>query len=129
MDRIKSAMFIFSFFCTPYFVCAQKDSSDLKKDKIFYFIDADCDNCSVAGNKDSKIWVVTNSTYSGNMDDHEALLKKFKNILVDKYKADSVLVKRVVFRFQDSEEQLEESYAAKETKMKGKGYTLIKIEF
>ena len=129
-DEVIRAITFISFFClVPHFLVAQKDSVDLREHKIFYFIDADCENCSVSDYKDSKIWIATNPIQSADMNDHEALLKKFRDILIDKYKADSALVSHAVFRYQDSEKQASESYELKESKMKGRGYVVIKIEF
>jgi hypothetical protein len=127
---MRSLIFICSFlFCISPCLFAQKDTAETNNEKVYYFIDADCENCSVTNHINSKIWVVTNGTYTANVDDHEMLLKKFKNALADKYKADSALIGRAVFRFQNTEKEISESYVVKEAKMTERGYALLKIEF
>ena len=113
--------------CVPCFLFAQKAES--KNEKVYYFIDTDCEKCSANGHKSSNIWIVTASTYSAALDDHDALLTKFRGVIAAQYGADSVLIQHAVFRFQDSEEAIKKAYTSKEAKMVARGYIPLKIEF
>ena len=117
------------FFFSPIFVFGQQDKVDSSAHKVYYFIDADCEHCSIADHKNTKIWVATNTTYTGSLDEKRILLKNFQDAVGLEFKADSALIKRAVFRFQDSEEKIKETYAAKYAKMKARGYVVIKTEF
>ncbi|HYK47269.1 MAG TPA: hypothetical protein VEV83_18965 [Parafilimonas sp.] len=116
-------------FFSPIFVFGQQDKVDSSADKIYYFIDADCDHCSIADHKNTKIWIATNRTYTGSLDERAIVLKKFQDAVGLEFKSDSALIQRAVFRFQDSEEKIKETYAAKYAKMKARGYVVIKTEF
>ena len=129
MSKLKAILIIFFLLgCIPCLLFAQNGTGS-KSEKIYYFIDTDCENCSANGHKSVSIWIVTAATYSAVLGDHEALLTKFRNAIATKYGADSALVRHAVFRYQDSMEGIKKAYIAKEAKMVGRGYLPIKIEF
>lgn len=97
--------------------------------QVFYFIDADCDNCNINHVINGKIWVVTNGIYEADWNNHDFLLRKFKSEVLKQTSADSALLKRAVFRFQANREDTEKSYQEKEAKMEIKGYKIFKIDF
>ena len=106
-----------------------QDSAGRQPETVFYFIDTDCENCKVKGAEGTQFWLSTEHVYAGNWKDRDALVKAFRDKLSGFLKADSALLKRVVFRYQDTVQEAERSIADKENKMKAKGYTVIKFDF
>jgi hypothetical protein len=106
-----------------------QSQEDKLSSKVSYFIDADCGFCSLKSNKNNKIYVVTNATYRGDLEDQSELLNKFSEQLIKQLAADSTLIKRAVFRFQKSKNEILHAYDLKVNKMKSKGYKVIKIDF
>ena len=126
----RNLLFKFIFLLIVYLpIQAFTQSSDTSRETVYYFLDANCDNCSVKDYKNSKIWIVTTDIYTGSVNDQKELIKKFKTLISQQYQPDSTLLKQVVFRFQNSKEQIKETYAAIESKMKGRGYVILKIDF
>lgn len=101
-----------------------------KKERIAnYFIDADCENCSVKDHPNTRIWVVTSKTYAANMSDEVTLRTKFREKLRKILNADSLLLNRIVFRYQSTEKAIVDSYLSRENKMMQRGYVVVKVDF
>lgn len=94
---------------------------------IYYFIDTDCQNCLVAGTSMPKLWV-SSQIFTGSRQDQQVFIDKFKDKLLNQLSADSSLLSRVVFRWDDSEKNLEAAHTAKQAKMEISGYRVVKVE-
>jgi hypothetical protein len=106
-----------------------QSSPDTNSVSVYYFLDASCANCVLKNYNDTKIWIVTTDTYTGNLKDQDEVIKRFQTLISKKYQPDSTLLKQVVFRFQNSNEKIRETYTAMQSKMKERGYLILKVDF
>ena len=109
---------------------AQDQSAAAENQKeVAYYLDASCENCTVNNTNYKAIWVATENITVKKIENTNALVLEFRKVLVRELKADSLLLRQVVIRYQDTEKLARESYAGKEQKMKVRGYTILKVKY
>jgi hypothetical protein len=128
MNRL-NPFYLITPFCFFIFLNKFSTHQTVKTKQVYYFVDTDCENCSVKNYSNSKIWIVTKGISESEWANHEQLIKKFQEEISQQAEADSLLMTRSVFRFQDSEDRIRKYYSDKENKMIRNGYRIIKIDF